>query len=91
MFLCKFNILHTGGASPSPTTENLNFVRRRHFKQKLTIRFTVLGLFLKKAWVSLFMPYFSLDKWEFLCYYDKEHIDDDDWMPSVPWRTAAFI
>ena len=34
MFLCKFNILHTGGASPSPTTENLNFVRRRHFKQK---------------------------------------------------------
>ena len=34
MFLCKFNILHTGGASPSPTTEKLNFVRRRYFKQK---------------------------------------------------------
>ena len=27
MFLCKFNILHTGGASPSPTA-NIEFCRR---------------------------------------------------------------
>jgi hypothetical protein len=63
---------------------------REAYKQKFTVRVTVFGLFSKKAGILLFMPYFSLDKWIFLCYYDKEHTDDYGQMPSTPWRTAAF-